>query len=199
MAKLTEKQEVYCQQYLITGNKSEAYRIAFNCEKMKPHTINTKAVQLFNVDKIRARVEQLQKERNERNKVDADYVLNRLVEIDQLDVLDILTDDLSAIRPLKEWPKAWRTSISGIDVNELFDYANGEKELTGLVKKIKFPDKTKNLELLGKHIGVQAFKEKVDLNANQTHNVMLVPSAGSVDDWEEQAKKQQSDILSEHE
>lgn len=195
MAKLTEKQEVACQQYLITGNKSEAYRIAYNCEKMKPHTVNTKAVQLFNLDKIRARVEQLQKERNERNKVDADYVLNRLVEIDQLDVLDILRDDLEGIRPLTEWPKAWRTSISGIDVNELFEYSEGKKELSGLIKKIKFPDKTKNLELLGKHIGVQAFKEKVDLNANQTHNVMLVPTADSTDGWEQQAQKQQSEIL----
>lgn len=29
-----------------------------------------------------------------------------------------------------------------------------------LLKKIKWPDKVKNLELLGKHVSVQAFKEQ---------------------------------------
>ncbi|NGE23598.1 terminase small subunit, partial [Klebsiella pneumoniae] len=32
---------------------------------------------------------------------------------------------------------------------------------TVLLKKIKWPDKVKNLELLGKHISVQAFREQV--------------------------------------
>jgi phage terminase small subunit len=30
-----------------------------------------------------------------------------------------------------------------------------------LLKKIKWPDKVKNLELLGKHVTVQAFKENI--------------------------------------
>ena len=30
-----------------------------------------------------------------------------------------------------------------------------------MLKKIKWPDKLKNLELLGKHVNVQAFKEQV--------------------------------------
>ncbi|MDR0068187.1 terminase small subunit, partial [Acinetobacter sp. 11520] len=32
----------------------------------------------------------------------------------------------------------------------------------GWLKKIKWPDKVKNLELLGKHISVGAFKDKVE-------------------------------------
>ncbi len=32
------------------------------------------------------------------------------------------------------------------------------------IKKIKFPDKLRNLESLGKHVSVGAFKEKMDLN-----------------------------------
>jgi phage terminase small subunit len=35
-----------------------------------------------------------------------------------------------------------------------------EGNAAALLKKIKWPDKVKNLELLGKHISVQAFKEQ---------------------------------------
>ena len=41
---------------------------------------------------------------------------------------------------------------------ENLELSDGE----GCFKKIKWPDKVKNLELLGKHIGVGAFTEKVD-------------------------------------
>lgn len=34
-------------------------------------------------------------------------------------------------------------------------------DAAGLLKKIKWPDKIKNLELLGKHVTVQAFREQV--------------------------------------
>jgi phage terminase small subunit len=98
-------------------------------------------------------INRLQKERNERLKIDADYVLTRLVQIDEMDALDILNDN-GSIKPVKEWPKIWRQFISGIDVVEL---ASGDT--IGIVKKIKWPDKVKNLELIGKHVDVQAFKE----------------------------------------
>ena len=39
-----------------------------------------------------------------------------------------------------------------------------QKDLVGLMKKIKWPDTTKNLELLGKHKAVNAFKEVIEHN-----------------------------------
>ena len=39
---------------------------------------------------------------------------------------------------------------------------SAEGSTAALLKKIKWPDKVKNLELLGKHIDVNAFKETVD-------------------------------------
>ncbi|GDX04204.1 hypothetical protein BSPA111_03650 [Buttiauxella sp. A111] len=55
--------------------------------------------------------------------------------------------------------------------------------------------KVKNLELLGKHISVQAFKEQVDQKVTATHNIMSVPTCASVDEWEAAAQKQQSEVL----
>jgi len=78
-------------------------------------------------------------------------VLNRLVEIDSLDVLDIL-DNTGNVKAIREWPKAWRTSISGIDVQDMM---SGDTD--SILKKIKWPDKLRNLELLGKHVDVKAW------------------------------------------
>ncbi|MER2490327.1 terminase small subunit [Catenovulum sediminis] len=107
--------------------------------------------------------------RIERNKVDADYVLRRLIEVDEMDVLDIMNDDMT-LKPLSSWPKCWRTTISGIDVMELNSLSDDNTE--ALLKKIKWPDKVKNLELLGKHVTVQAFKEQKELSGDLTMNLI---------------------------
>jgi len=71
-----------------------------------------------------------------------------------MDVLDILLAN-GELKPISQWPKVWRTTLSGMDVTEMAGDA------AGLLKKIKWPDKIKNLELLGKHVAVQAFREQV--------------------------------------
>ena len=50
---------------------------------------------------------------------------------------------------------------------------NGEADLyledvEHILKKVKWPDKVKNLELIGKHVDVNAFKERLDVNVNVT-------------------------------
>lgn len=58
--KLTYKEEAACQVYLETGNKTEAYRRVYKSDKMKPHVMNIKACQLFERDKVKIRVGELQ-------------------------------------------------------------------------------------------------------------------------------------------
>ncbi|MCL0196158.1 hypothetical protein M2T54_29260, partial [Klebsiella pneumoniae] len=41
-------------------------------------------------------------------------------EIDQMDVLDILNDD-GSLKPIREWPKIWRTTLSGFDLSSTSD------------------------------------------------------------------------------
>lgn len=57
--RLTPKQEKFCHAYLKTGNASEAYRLAYNAENMKPESIHRKAKDLTDHVKIRARLEEL--------------------------------------------------------------------------------------------------------------------------------------------
>ena len=60
MQKLTAKQEKFCQVFHATGNKSEAYRQAYNCENMQETSINRKAVEVHANVNVTARMQELQ-------------------------------------------------------------------------------------------------------------------------------------------
>jgi phage terminase small subunit len=150
---LTDKQEMFCREYLTDLNATQAaIRAGYSAK-----TANRTAHENMTKPEIQARLAELMKERNQKAQISSEYVLNRLVEIDQLDVLDILNDE-GDMKPVKEWPKSWRTTLSGLDIIAM----GSDQDTTTLVKKIKWPDKLKNLELLGKHIDVQAFKEQTE-------------------------------------
>ena len=146
--KLNDRQEMFCLEFIKDLNATQAAIRAGYSKK----TAEQQASRLLTVVKIKARIDELQSKRNERLQVDADYILKRLVEIDEMDVLDILNDD-GGLKPVKEWPITWRRSLSGLEVVEMMT----DGDPVGALKKIKWPDKIKNLELLGKHISVGAF------------------------------------------
>ena len=59
---LTPKQESFCQRYIETGNASEAYRLSYDADGMKPESINRKAKELIDNGKIAARLSELRAE-----------------------------------------------------------------------------------------------------------------------------------------
>ncbi|SAG70409.1 Phage terminase small subunit [Enterobacter hormaechei] len=172
---LTAMQEAYCQSYIKTPeNQTQA---AINAG-FSPNTAAVKASVMMRDERIQKRIAELMEERNKRMRVSADYVLMRLVEIDQMDVLDILNDD-GGMKPIAEWPKVWRTSLSAMDIATIkttqasLQKENGEADLSvedveHILKKVKWPDKVKNLELIGKHVDVNAFKERLEVSGTVT-------------------------------
>lgn len=153
---LTDKQEMFCREYLIDLNATQAaIRAGYSVK-----TANRTASENLSKPDIQNRIAELKNKRNVEVDINAAYVLRRLVEIDQMDVADILRPDMS-FKPIPEWPDTWRRYISSVDLAEMFEGAGDERELAGVLKKIKWPDKLKNLELLGKHVDVQAFREQV--------------------------------------
>ncbi len=157
MASLTAKQARFVEEYLIDLNATQA---AIRAGYSEATARSIGAENLTKPDILEAIIE-AQAKRSERTKIDADYVLQRLVAIDQMDVLDIM-DDNYAFKPIGDWPVIWRQYISNIENIEEFDGRGDEKTQVGWLKKIKWPDKVKNLELLGKHVAVGAFKEKIE-------------------------------------
>lgn len=162
---LTAMQEAYCQSYIKTPeNQSQAAIDA----GFSPNTAHVKASVMMRDERIQKRIAELMEERNKRNRVSADYVLMRLMEIDQMDVIDIL-DDEGGLKPISQWPKVWRTSISAVDINRIrMAMKDDEEDIESTLQKIKWPDKVKNLELIGKHVDVNAFKERLEVSGTVT-------------------------------
>lgn len=156
--KLTKKQKLFCDEYLIDLNATQAAIRAGYSKK----SAESQGSRLLTNGKVVEYLAGKMAKRSEKVKVDADYVLNRLVEIDKMDLMDILDED-GSIKDVSRWPKVWRQFLSGIDVSELFAGRGDQKKMVGIVKKIKWPDKVKNLEMIGKHIGVGAFKDVKDV------------------------------------
>lgn len=62
MSKLTTKQEIFVQQLVAGQSQRQAYRRAYNAEKMTDKTVDEKASKLFKDGKVRARYRALLKQ-----------------------------------------------------------------------------------------------------------------------------------------
>ena len=58
--KLTKQQENFCQAFIRLGDKTAAYREAYNASNMKPETIYSRASKLSNEYKVSIRITELQ-------------------------------------------------------------------------------------------------------------------------------------------
>lgn len=167
--KLTDKQKRFCEEFIIDLNATQA---AIRAE-YSAKTAQVQSSRLLSNVMVQDYITELKSLRSERTAINADYVLNRHHDIDQLDVLDIL-DDNHGLKPIREWPKAWRISVSGIEISELFEGRGEDREHIGFLKKIKFPDKIKNLELLGKHVGVNAYTHVENNSEDEAPPISIV-------------------------
>lgn len=163
MAELNAKQEMFCQEYIVDLNATQAAIRAGYSE----NTAGKIGSENLKKPDIQIRIAELKASRCEEVKIDANYVLKRLVEIDSMDVLDILMPD-GSVKAVAEWPKVWRTTLSGIDVMEI-----QSGDTAAILKKIKWPDKVKNLELIGKHINVGAFEIKQRISVSEDFDELM--------------------------
>ena len=81
---LTQKQEEFAQQWYATGNKTEAYRRAYNAKNMTDEVISIEANKVSSNHKVSLRFSELQKAGQERTKTtvdDLDVMLKDAVEL----------------------------------------------------------------------------------------------------------------------
>ena len=141
---LTPKQEAFCQAYIQTGNKSEAYRMSYNCSKMKQDTIAERASRLSNEYKISTRIQELQSEVAERNQITVDELIQSLSGMVRFDVAELYNED-GSLKSIHEIPKEARMMISEVESIDLKDL--------GVVRKVKTIRKLDAIEKLMKHLG----------------------------------------------
>lgn len=147
--RLTDKMARFALEYLVDLNATDAaIRAGYS-----PTTAKWQGVKLKANPLVAEEIARLMEERADRTKIDADWVLKRLAEEADADVMDIYNEDMT-LKPIKDWPKIWRQGlVAGVKVMEVGDAA--------LIREVKLSDRVKRLELIGKHIDVGAFADKV--------------------------------------
>lgn len=196
MAKLTAKQEKFAiematgvDEYGCPITQVEAYRRAYVPKRMANKTVVENASRLYANSNVLAMITELKERVKQAAVIDSSYVLRRLVEIDNMDALDILNDD-GTVKAIKEWPKVWRQFINNMEVVEMSGGDDDRK--VAILKKIKWPDKVKNLELIGKHLQVGAFVEKVD---HTSSDGSMTPKAANIIVGDDVAKSLASKLV----
>lgn len=144
---LTPKQEQFAQNITLCQTQSDAYRNAFGQGNMSDKTINEKASKLMALDKVKARVGQLQEETAKRNEISIDKVVKEIMKTAFIQEADFYHDD-GAVKLLSELTQEQKAALSQYTVKTI---KVGETYID--IPLFKTHDKTKALDMLMKHLG----------------------------------------------
>lgn len=148
------KQRTFVDEYLKDLNGTQAaIRAGYS-----PRTANEQAARLLAHVSIKAAVARLTAERAKDCKIDQDWVLRRLDAEANADIND-LYEDSGVFKRIADWPLIWRTGL--VESIKMGSVTIEGKEETRPVE-IKVSGRIKRVELVGKHVAVQAFRDRVD-------------------------------------
>lgn len=134
--KLTQKEEMFCREYLIDFNGTQAYiRAGFKVKN--DNVAKTQASKLLTKATIEKRLEQLKAERNERVEINADWVLKEAVSVYRM-------------------AKGELPCVMGYTDKE------GKTQKVD-IHKTNLKEANRALEIIGKHVSVKAFDKELDL------------------------------------
>lgn len=150
MAKLTEKQQRFVDEYLIDLNATQAaIRAGYSAK-----TADVQGSRMLGNVKVQQAIAEKMAERSRRTGVNQDRVVLELAKIAFVKMTDIV-DSEGRIRS-----NATDDDLSCI---ESIKYKESDNEYGGSVEReVKISSKLKALELLGKHLGM--WNDKLDVN-----------------------------------
>ena len=150
---MTPKQTAFVREYLVDLNASAAARRAGYSER----TADVIGHENLGKPEISAAIAAAQEERAKRTEINADWVLTRLAAMADADLSELHRDD-GSLRPVSEWPEAYRKGlVSGLETEERM--VAGEFVQ---IRKVKLADRLRALELIGRHVSVGAWRENVE-------------------------------------
>lgn len=145
---LSRQQELFCREYIIDLNATQAYiRAGYS-----PKGANTSGPKLLASPRIASRVQQLFDERANKISVNAETVLSELLRIARSDIRKLFDVKTKVLLSPDEWSDDVAAAVSSIEVDEIFDGYGKDRVLIGHTRKVKMWDKTRGLEMLGKHL-----------------------------------------------
>jgi len=179
MAKLTEKQKRFVDEYLIDLNATRAYKAAYPSVK-KDEVAASASVRLLRNVKVQEYLKERQSDLQKRTEITQDKVLNELAKI-----AFSSGADFAQVVTKKKRRHVWNDEIKEYELSDEYEQFVELKDTDSLpedkkaaiasIKETKFGiavescDKVKALELIGRHLGM--FKDKVELSG-QVNNPM---------------------------
>lgn len=148
---LTPRQSRFVAEYLVDLNATEAAKRAGYSAK----TAHSAGPRLLENVEVKREVDAALARRSTRVEVRQDDVVRELLRIGFVDIAGAF-DAQNRLLPLHEMSAEVRRAIVGVEVT-----ATGSEEAPRFVTKVKFSDKLRGLELLGKHVGM--FKDRLEV------------------------------------
>ena len=156
MAKLTAKQQRFCDEYLIDLNATQAaIRAGYS-----PKTAEQTASRLLTIVKVSDEIAREMAERSKRTGINQDRVVQELAKLAFVNIADVVDLDSATVKE----------TATGEDLACIQSVKIKPSEF-GTEREIKLYDKKASLELLGKHLGM--FKDKLEVEADMDLNVTV--------------------------
>ena len=150
--KLTKKQQAFVDEYLIDLNATQA---AIRAGYKKSEFTDTNANKLLENTRISSEIEKAMAERSRRTGINQDRVIQELARIAFVNPRNVINPKDASIR--RNASEDDLACIQSVKVKRM----DGEKS-SSIEREVKFNDKMKALELLGKHLGM--FKDRLELS-----------------------------------
>ena len=144
--KLTDKQEMFCQEYLVDLNKTKAAERAGYSAK----TAHSIGFENLIKPEIQDRIELLKQERIKKVEIKAQDVLQELLNWAYGDTTEFMQ---LSVEDVKKMPPEIRRLVTGFKIIEKKTKDYKDQEVIEEMVELKFISKEKAMEMITKHIG----------------------------------------------
>ena len=173
---LNDQETIFVEQYLITAKVYESSIAAGYAET----TSRTKAFMWVSDSKcptykrhLLGEIRKRQQVRSEEVRIDANWVLKRLALLAEFNIKTFIIINNQGL-PVYDFSTAtdddWYC-IQELTSDQIWQGAGDNAYEVSRVK-LKLPDRLKTLELIGKHVDVQAFREKLEIEVTDKASIL---------------------------
>jgi phage terminase small subunit len=147
MAKLSEKLARFIKHYRVDRNATKAATAA----GYAPKSAHVTGSRLLKNPKIQAEIAKQDAELDKKLDLSAEWILKRLMWRADFDVRQFYNED-GSLKSVHELDEQTAFALQGMDVEKLYEhFGKGAAKNTGTITKIKYADRDRALELLGRH------------------------------------------------
>lgn len=166
--KLTDKQERFCNEYLIDLNATQAAIRAGYSE----NTANEQGARLLANVSVQAFLSDRKKAISEKFEITHEQVLREYYKLGFYDIRNAF-DEVGNLIPVKDLDDTTAAAIAGIDVFEENVGTGENKKIIGYTKKIRLSGKREALDSICKMLGYNAVEKKDITSGGEKLEIVL--------------------------